>query len=202
MPSKPKNNIPLQPGRLRRSPDERKHVCLQCADGFITTSPHAKFCSIKCRQVYRRSNRPLSADQTEKARVRARAWYAENKVRAVSNVASWQGNNPDKAVAYKKKWADENKDYVKARVANRRAIIKSRPGKVTRERIRDLMALQSGKCICCRVKLSDYHVDHIMPLALGGDNTSENLQLLCPPCNLDKRAKHPVDFMQQRGFLL
>lgn len=45
-------------------------------------------------------------------------------------------------------------------------------------------------------------MDHIMPLALGGTNTDDNIQLLCPTCNRSKHAKHPVDFMQQRGFLL
>ena len=41
-----------------------------------------------------------------------------------------------------------------------------------------------------------------MPLARGGKHEASNLQLLCPPCNMSKNAKHPIDFMQQRGFLL
>ena len=41
-----------------------------------------------------------------------------------------------------------------------------------------------------------------MPIALGGKNVDDNVQLLCAACNLSKQAKHPVDFMQQRGFLL
>ena len=42
----------------------------------------------------------------------------------------------------------------------------------------------------------------IKPLARGGTNQRTNLQLLCPPCNLSKSAKDPIDFMQSRGFLL
>lgn len=34
-------------------------------------------------------------------------------------------------------------------------------------------------------------VDHVTPRALGGGHTVANFQLLCGPCNLDKRAKHP-----------
>lgn len=56
---------------------------------------------------------------------------------------------------------------------------------------------------CCGLPLGDnYHIDHIMPLALGGSNTDDNIQLLRQRCNNQKCAKHPVDFMQSRGFLL
>jgi len=41
-----------------------------------------------------------------------------------------------------------------------------------------------------------------MPLALGGANADDNIQLLRSTCNQQKHAKHPVDFMQQKGFLL
>ena len=42
-----------------------------------------------------------------------------------------------------------------------------------------------------RPDLSLLHVDHIMPLARGGPNTLDNLQLLCARCNLAKGAKVP-----------
>jgi 5-methylcytosine-specific restriction endonuclease McrA len=45
-------------------------------------------------------------------------------------------------------------------------------------------------------------MDHIIPLALGGANTDDNIQLLRATCNLQKHTKHPIDFMQQRGYLL
>lgn len=66
-----------------------------------------------------------------------------------------------------------------------------------------LKVLQYGKCAVCSDKLKrNFHVDHIMPLALGGQNDSSNVQLLCPSCNIRKSAKHPIDFMQENGFLL
>lgn len=66
-----------------------------------------------------------------------------------------------------------------------------------------LFKLQKGMCPCCKQPLGDdYHMDHKMPLALGGSNTDNNMQLLRKKCNQQKNAKHPVDFMQSRGFLL
>lgn len=77
-------------------------------------------------------------------------------------------------------------------------------GKLSRGLAERLFKLQRGKCACgCGQKLGDdYHRDHIMPLALGGTNTDDNIQLLRATCNLQKSVKHPIDFMQQRGFLL
>lgn len=61
----------------------------------------------------------------------------------------------------------------------------------------------NGKCPCCKQPLGDeFHLDHVIPLALGGPNTDDNMQLLRKTCNLQKSAKHPVQYMQERGFLL
>jgi 5-methylcytosine-specific restriction endonuclease McrA len=66
-----------------------------------------------------------------------------------------------------------------------------------------LFELQKGKCACCGQPLGEkYHMDHILPIVLGGPNEDWNIQLLRQRCNQQKHAKHPVDFMQSRGFLL
>jgi 5-methylcytosine-specific restriction endonuclease McrA len=44
-------------------------------------------------------------------------------------------------------------------------------------------------CGCGRSLWAGFHVDHIVPLARGGTNGPENLQLLAPVCNLRKGAK-------------
>lgn len=73
------------------------------------------------------------------------------------------------------------------------------------EDITEILKRQKFKCAECGVSVKDKknrHVDHIMPLALGGSNWPTNLQILCPPCNLSKSAKHPIDFAQRKGRLL
>ena len=69
--------------------------------------------------------------------------------------------------------------------------------------VKDIMALQGGKCVYCGVSLElGYHVDHIMPLIKGGITVRENLQLLCPTCNYNKGTKHPLDFALENGMLV
>jgi hypothetical protein len=44
-----------------------------------------------------------------------------------------------------------------------------------------------GRCVECGSNF-DLHFDHVIPLAMGGGSTVENLQLLCADCNLRKGA--------------
>jgi 5-methylcytosine-specific restriction endonuclease McrA len=77
------------------------------------------------------------------------------------------------------------------------------PGRYTKADIDRLFLFQGGKCVSCLCGLkTGYHVDHVLPIALGGTNDPKNLQLLCAPCNLRKGAKHPVDYAQSLGRLL
>jgi 5-methylcytosine-specific restriction endonuclease McrA len=77
-------------------------------------------------------------------------------------------------------------------------------GKLSNGIVKKLLKLQRGMCAACHCKLSKsgQHIDHIMPIAKGGANIDGNVQLLCPSCNLDKNAKHPIDWAQENGRLL
>jgi 5-methylcytosine-specific restriction endonuclease McrA len=44
-----------------------------------------------------------------------------------------------------------------------------------------------GRCVECGSRF-DIQYDHVIPVALGGASTAENLQILCAPCNQAKGA--------------
>lgn len=55
---------------------------------------------------------------------------------------------------------------------------------------------QDGKCYWGGGDLiSDYHVDHYIPLIRGGSNDPENIVLSCPYHNLSKNNKLPSEFL-------
>lgn len=131
------------------------------------------------------------------------AKHAANPEKQRARSAAKYAANPEKAKAFSAAWAKRNPEARSAHTRNRRAINRKAEGVHTASDIRALLALQKCMCVVCRTSIKDsYHVDHIQPLSKGGGNGKHNIQLLCPTCNLQKHAKHPVEFMQQRGFLL
>lgn len=131
-------------------------------------------------------------------------WRAANHDRNKANKAKWVAANPGKNSACKAKWQADNPETRRINEHARRARKRELGGKLSPDISRHLLLLQRGKCACgCKQPLGDdFHIDHRMPLALGGVNEDWNVQLLRNTCNLQKGAKHPVDFMQQRGFLI
>lgn len=45
-----------------------------------------------------------------------------------------------------------------------------------------------NKCFLCD-STSNLQIDHIIPITLGGDNSEENIQVLCKLCNCKKGGK-------------
>jgi hypothetical protein len=154
----------------------------------------------------------------DKARASTAAWYAANAEKARATAKAWRDANPDKIRAKGAAWRKANPERCKALGAawekanpesrriiylNRRARKLAVGGKLSVGLADKLFKQQKGKCPCCRKPLGDnYHRDHKTPLALGGANEDWNIQLLCAPCNLSKGKKHPIDFMQSKGFLI
>lgn len=133
-------------------------------------------------------------------------YYIKNKEKIDYKNKIYYEKNKEKTLNYLKLWKIENKNlhnlYSKNAKAKRRSLEKNN-GKLSKGIVQKLYQLQQGLCICCNEPLGDnYHLDHIMPLALGGTNTDNNVQLLKYKCNLNKHKKHPIDYMQSKGFLL
>ncbi len=103
----------------------------------------------------------------------------------------------------KKAWKAANPEAVASHTRTRRARLKGAEGTHTAADIQQIHKRQKYKCAECGTSTKKKkHVDHIIPLALGGSNWPSNLQILCPFCNDSKGAKHPVDFANLRGRLV
>lgn len=141
-------------------------------------------------------------DYMQKLRDKSSAYRIANPNKTSENNAKRRALNPEQSRRQSREWFAKNPEKRVIYQQNRDAKI-NKSGKLSTDLISKLLKLQRGMCVCCGAPLGeDYHLDHINPLSLGGMNIDTNMQLLTATCNMQKHKKHPVDFMQSRGFLL
>jgi len=157
------------------------------------------------------------AASREKRRICCAAWRKANPEKARASVLAWTAANTDRINARRKVWRSLNREKFSARYAvymaanqekrrDREAAIRAaQPEKHRAFNANRRARKRQGKCAHprCRKRISNgYHIDHIIPLAIGGSNDRRNLQLLCRQCNLSKHTTHPIDLARRNGMLL
>lgn len=196
--------------RLRKI-ESKKRICAICERTFTPRSyqvshGQGKYCSVVCRG-------------------RGRLGVPHTPEHVSRRLASWKAN-PNKRVlrgeenprfkggyeAYYRRRLESGKvsagvkRYRKANPEKMREWDQRRHGKKTgrlpKGTVAFLIRMQENRCAACKKKLNRYHVDHIIPIAKGGQHERSNVQILCPTCNSRKSAKDPIRFMQEMGFLL
>lgn len=138
---------------------------------------------------------------------RIKARYREkNREKLKASGRLYSKNNRVLANEWRRKDKVKNREAYRIKSRLWSAQRRVRTGNAKRDyNFKDVVSLhrkQKGKCVNCRVELLEYHIDHLMPLARGGLDVLSNIQLLCPPCNQKKWAKHPLDWARENGRLL
>jgi CRISPR/Cas system Type II protein with McrA/HNH and RuvC-like nuclease domain len=186
-------------------------TCKKCGSFEFASDGQCRLCkNAKERERYaknieenRLKARKYREENKEKDRIRKKKYAIENPEKIKAILRKSNEKNSKKRVERARKWKKANPEKVKATRENRRAAMKNSRGKISGDLLEKLYLLQKGKCACCGTPLNGkYHIDHIMPLKLGGDNSPSNIQLLNPLCNMRKGKIHPVDYMQSKGFLI
>ncbi|MCU0475807.1 MAG: HNH endonuclease [Anaerolineae bacterium] len=83
---------------------------------------------------------------------------------------------------------------------NARARSVKAEGTVTVEALRSLILGSGGQCAWCGVSLveTEFEVDHVHSLNMGGSNTPDNLAVACVTCNRAKGDRHPARFAREK----
>lgn len=167
-----------------------------------------RFCP-KCQEVTARNTqgacKPCAAARSAAWRAanpdKTRAYTVANPDRMKANYAAYAAANPDNNKERQAAFRKANPEVVRITNQNQRARRRASGGKLSKDLAAKLFEDQRGLCACCKDPLGeDFHLDHVLPLALGGTNTDDNMQLLRKRCNLQKGSRHPDEFMQEREF--
>jgi 5-methylcytosine-specific restriction endonuclease McrA len=198
--------------RLEQIKQSKKRLCEKCGVVFFPRAMqikqgHGRFCSQKCNTakikfattVEAIKKRSASYKKTMEAKgykkgVEHPKWKGGQKATVARRLAS--GKARESVKNYRKNNPEKVREFALRR--------KSRSyGRLPRGFIKQLLLLQKNKCVICRTDVSKkYHVDHVIPLAKNGEHKPDNIQILCPSCNVRKSSKDPINYMQSLGFLL
>jgi 5-methylcytosine-specific restriction endonuclease McrA len=127
-------------------------------------------------------------EDPEKARLKLRLSYEKHK--------------ESRAAAMKRyREREDKKELINILKRSYKARKRSAEGRYTIKDIYALFVAQDGKCLqpCGADIKNNYHIDHIVALSTGGTNWPNNLQLLCPTCNLSKGSKSMSEWLASRS---
>ena len=211
--SKCKETKPLD--KFSKDAQKRDGLCCQCKvcqramkDAYLAANPD----KVKAEKAayyaanlerFREANKAWKLANLSSVQEMNKAWRKKNADHLRESKKSYSAKNIERLREQYKAWRLANPDKRRINQQNRRARKKQSSGKLSHGLASKLFKLQGGKCPCCKQPLgANYHLDHIMPLALGGANKDGNMQLLRATCNMQKSDQHPLAFMQLRGFLI
>lgn len=124
----------------------------------------------------------------EKSRLSLRDSYERNKESRRLGAKSYRERNPSKYKA------------TRSACKHRR---RNAEGDFSSKDLLTMLEHQNNKCVYCRTDISSiYHVDHIVPISKGGSNYLENIQLLCPTCNMRKHTTDHETFLKRQRLKL
>lgn len=148
-------------------------VCEVCGSTFESYNRTTRFCSRKC------ARQPTM----DRHLANCRAYHAKRKAEG------WKRQVTEKDRERTRRWKQANPERVRALNAKRNAIKKGATVELVEPQV--LWDRDRGVCGICGLRCdpADFHVDHIVPLASGGEHSYANTHIAHPACNLKKGTR-------------
>lgn len=190
--------------RIAMTPEERKEAQRLAAKRWRDANVEKHRAAVKrCRntpegrELHRNRQAKYAANNREQERSRAADWRKNNPEKARSLSRAIYLKNRPAVLEYVRKYRAENPERASHWAKNRQARKRAGGGSLSKAHVDFLLTWQSGKCLTCNVDFAStgYHVDHVIPLAKGGEHCDGNVQLLCPTCNKRKATRSLFEFL-------
>lgn len=185
----------------KRARDGRQSRCRACCNVVAREAYDADPTTrlAHCHEYYAANRAKVRAAQAERyaegpaaVRAAAAAWAKANPDRRREIVTSWHAANPARVREIRRKWRTANPDATADIAAVRRARIRRAPV-VERIYRADVWERDGGICHLCGLPAdpSGWHLEHVIPIARGGEHSYRNVAVSHPICNARKGAKAP-----------
>lgn len=156
----------------------------------------------KARQSQKQRNKTYLHKHREKVRLGLRTRYRQNHAFWRDYHKKWRANNPE---SRKRSMERRRQKYNTDPVYRLKCLAHCRLRQArklgngvgeTKTFMETTAAVNEHICFYCLnpVLLKNIHIDHFMPLCLGGIHDSSNLVVSCAHCNEWKQGRHPYDF--------
>lgn len=133
-------------------------------------------------------------------------YNANNKDKTLAQAKKYREKYPERVREAKKKCVENKREHYATLKRNYKISKRNAEGTHTAKDVKLMFLSQNGLCNGCNKLLetkgkNKYHVDHIVALANGGTNYPNNLQLLCPTCNMSKGAKDFEEWKKYKALI-
>lgn len=138
----------------------------------------------------------------EPAKISSEKWRKKNLAACARQSREWRRKYPSYYLEYWRAYRNKHRGAIAAYRHAYKA--RKRGADVNDQSILPLIIMWKSKpeftCYYCGVvfEIKSMHVEHRIPLIRGGKHSSDNICQACPRCNLSKRAKTDLEFIELR----
>lgn len=170
---------------------KRCYVCKEekARDMFSRRAKSSDGLNQLCRDCDSKKRKANHEDNREDRLHRMREYYAENRERLRESQKDWHRRNPESHALGGKRYRESHPEKSAERSSRYRARKRNAPRVEKFDRL-DILRRDKGICHLCLdpVDPNCWDLDHVHPLALGGDHTADNVRVSHPSCNRSKGA--------------
>ncbi len=136
----------------------------------------------------------------EKVRIANREWTARNYEHVKAKNSQWNRANPEKLVARSLRFARNHPQWKRDVDAAFHASRRAAPGRgVSRAQWTEVRLAAVGMCCYCG-KTAQLTMDHIDPIAKGGEHDVDNIAACCRSCNSSKNDTTLLVWLARRAL--
>ena len=149
------------------------------------------------REKQKEQRKPYDAENYKnnksKFKEKNTAYYFENKDQIDNRNMKYRSDNPDKIKEIDKKWRSTENGKISRRLSNLKRRLKTEHTDITRSWVLNLK-MSADFCPLCKTEMVDdgqvypngKHLDHIIPVNIGGKHIKSNVRYVCYKCNISR----------------